>query len=75
MARTKRQTHDAGRYFAVAEALMRGYRAVLVDGPGPSGIQVNGHCLEKRSAVDLLSSFAPGYLFSRPAFLPSQSNC
>jgi hypothetical protein len=42
MTRTNKQTHDAGRHFAVAEALMRGYRAVLVNGPGPSGIEVNG---------------------------------
>ena len=40
MARTNRQTHDAGRHFAVAEALMRGYQAALVDRPY---IEVNGH--------------------------------
>jgi len=41
MARTHRQTHDAGRHFAVAEALMRGYQAALV---GRSlYIEVNGH--------------------------------
>ena len=41
MAITHQQTHDAGRHFAVAEALMRGYQAALV---GPrSLIEVNGH--------------------------------
>ena len=40
MVRTHRQTHDAGRHFAVAEALMRGYRATLVDRPF---VEVNGH--------------------------------
>jgi hypothetical protein len=39
MARTHKQTHDAGRHFAVAEALMRGYRAALVD----RYVEVNGH--------------------------------
>lgn len=41
MARTHQQTHDAGRHFAVAEALMRGYQAALVG--RSSYIEVNGH--------------------------------
>lgn len=41
MARTHQQTHDAGRHFAVAEALMRGYQAALVG--RSSYIKVNGH--------------------------------
>ena len=41
MARTHKQTHDAGRHYAVAEALMRGYKAGLVG--SSSFIQVNDH--------------------------------
>jgi hypothetical protein len=41
MARTHQQTHDAGRHFAVAEALMRGYQAALIG--RSSYIEVNGH--------------------------------
>jgi len=41
MARTHQQTHDAGRHFAVAEALMRGYQAAFVG--RSSYIEVNGH--------------------------------
>lgn len=41
MARTHRQTHAAGRHFAVGEALLRGYQAVLVG--GSRYIEVNGH--------------------------------
>lgn len=39
--RTHQQTHDAGRHFAVAEALMRGYKATLIG--RSSYIDVNGH--------------------------------
>lgn len=49
MARTNQQTHDAGRHLAVAEALMRGYRAALV---GPfSFIEVNGHKVQVQVAA------------------------
>lgn len=41
MVRTHQQTHDAGRHFTVAEALMRGYQATLVG--RSSLIEVNGH--------------------------------
>ena len=41
MARTHKQTHDAGRHDAVAEALMRGFNAGLLG--NSSFIQVNGH--------------------------------
>jgi hypothetical protein len=41
MARSHKQTHDAGRHYAVAEALMRGLDAELIG--GSSFIQVNGH--------------------------------
>ena len=41
MVRTHQQTHDAGRHFAVAEALMRGYKATLIG--RSSYIDVNGH--------------------------------
>jgi hypothetical protein len=41
MAPTHQQTHDAGRHFAVAEALMRGYPAAIVG--RSSYIEVNGH--------------------------------
>ena len=41
MARTHRQTHDAGRHFVVAEALLRGYPAALVG--ASSHVEVNGH--------------------------------
>jgi hypothetical protein len=49
MARTNPQTHEAGRHFAVAEALMRGYQAALV---GPSTfIKVNGHKAQVQAAA------------------------
>jgi hypothetical protein len=38
---TNRQKHQAGRYLAVAEALLRGYHATLVG--GASLVEVNGH--------------------------------
>lgn len=38
---THHQVHNAGRHLAVAEALLRGFRAALV-GPS-SNIEVNGH--------------------------------
>jgi hypothetical protein len=41
MVRTHKQTHEAGRHLAVAEALMRGYQATLVG--RYSLIEVNGH--------------------------------
>lgn len=41
MAPTHQQTHEAGRHLAVAEALIRGYKAALV-GPA-SYIEVDGH--------------------------------
>jgi ribosome modulation factor len=41
MVRTHQRTHDAGRHFAVAEALMRGYKATLIG--RSSYIDVNGH--------------------------------
>jgi hypothetical protein len=41
MKRTNQQTHDAGRHLAVAEALLRGYKAALVG--RSSYIEVNGH--------------------------------
>jgi hypothetical protein len=41
MAVTKQQTHDAGRHFAVGEALICGYKAILVG--RSSFIEVNGH--------------------------------
>ena len=36
-----KQTHDAERHYAVAEALMRGFNASLLS--GSSNIQVKGH--------------------------------
>lgn len=41
IAPTNHQIHDAGRHLAVAEALMRGYKAALVG--RSSHIEVNGH--------------------------------
>lgn len=41
MVRTHKQTHDAGRHYAVAEALMLGHGAGLVG--SSSFIEVNGH--------------------------------
>ena len=49
MARTHQQTHDAGRHFAVAEALMRGYQAALVG--RSSYIEVNGHTAQVQVAA------------------------
>lgn len=49
MTPTNQQTHNAGRHFAVAEALMRGYQASLV---GPSSfIEVNGHKAQVQAAA------------------------
>lgn len=52
MVRTHKQTHDAGRHYAVAEALMRGFKAGLVG--SSSFIQVNGHKARVQVAADVL---------------------
>lgn len=68
MARTHWQTRDAGRRFAAAEALMRGYRAAPI---GRSGyIEVNGH----KTLVQAVDLPDPGWRRSSvlaPYLLPS----
>lgn len=49
MEPTHNQTHDAGRHLAVAEALIRGYKAYLVG--RSSYIEVNGHKAQVQAAA------------------------
>jgi hypothetical protein len=62
--RTHQQAHNAGRHLGVAEALMRGYNAVLVG--RSSHIEVNGHKAQVQVAargawqIDDVDKYASG---------------